>query len=401
MTVQITAIEGRLVRCAPSLRWSDSTHDIDSLEYVFANVETDEGVTGTGWSYTLGYGGRSVLELLTGTLGPLLAGRQVADAPAELERMADWLHPVGQGGVSSLAVGALDTALWDLRGKAAQAPVYELAGGSRRNVPAYASGIDLHLSTRELEQRVGGYLDAGYTAVKIKIGLDDAVSDAERVGAVRRLVGPQVRVMVDANQRWNVAETVRRSRLLEEFDLFWLEEPLPADDIDGYAQARSRMQLPLASGETLFTVRQSVEQLRRNAVDIIQTDVARVGGLSPWLKVAHAAEAHGVPLAPHFLVEQSIQGLCATGSGLMAEYVYGGTFADLGFLREPVRPAGGYLAPPDGPGLGLVYDLDALDRHTVARGRASQSDTSLPARSAAATSSSASSSPMETQEVTS
>lgn len=364
--MKISKVSGRLVSLPPSSRWSDSTHQIENLEYLFAELATDEGMSGLGYAYTVGFGGSAVLELME-QLAPRLIGIDHEAAAGRLAELLDWLHPIGQGGVTSLALAAFDTAVWDLRAKAAGLPLHALWGTRRPDVLVYASGIDLHESASELERRVAGYLEAGYSAVKVKVGRDDPSEDLARLRAVRKLLGPSGLLMADANQRWSPGETISRSRLFEEVELYWLEEPVKADDIEGHARAKAGMRVPLATGETLFTARACQDLVERNATDILQADVCRVGGFSAWLKTSASAAGRTIPMAPHFAVELSIQVLCTIDNPLIAEYVYGGTLSDLGLLRSAIRPSRGRLAPPAAPGIGLELDADAAERATKRR----------------------------------
>jgi L-alanine-DL-glutamate epimerase-like enolase superfamily enzyme len=184
---------------------------------------------------------------------------------------------------------------------------------------------------------------------------------------VRDLVGPDVQVMVDANQRWTPGEAIRRARLYEEFDLAWLEEPVLADNVEGHAAVKASMRFPLATGETVFSVRTCVDLVEKQGTDILQADIARVGGLTQWLKVANVAEVHGVPMAPHYIPEQSIHALCAVSNALIVECIQGGTLTDFGLLLEPVKPIRGRMSPPPGPGLGLRYNPNTMNKLTDAR----------------------------------
>jgi L-alanine-DL-glutamate epimerase-like enolase superfamily enzyme len=269
-------------------------------------------------------------------------------------------------GFTSFAIAPLDIALWDLVAQSVGRPLYEVLGGCREEIPAYGSGINLHLDLDGLLGQIQGFLDLGYRAVKLKVGRPDPEEDRERVRAVRQLVGPAVAIMVDANLAWTAAEAVRRGAMLEPFGVAWLEEPIPRHDVGGHARVRSALRIPLAVGENLYTKHEFADYLRNDAVDVVQADVCRVGGITEWIKIAHLAHAWNLPMAPHVVYELSVSLLCAAPNGMIAEMVEGGTLTDLGVLAEPLLPQRGMGTPPRRSGHGVVFDEAALRRHAVA-----------------------------------
>jgi L-alanine-DL-glutamate epimerase-like enolase superfamily enzyme len=199
----------------------------------------------------------------------------------------------------------------------------------------------------------------------MKVGRDDPQEDVERVAAVRRLIGPSLPLMLDANQKWTAAEAIRRVGLLKPFDPYWLEEPLLADDRAGHAHVRQATGVSMAVGETLYTRYEFADYIRAGAVDVIQADIPRVGGFTEWLKIAKLAESFNLPVAPHFMMELSVHALCGVPNGLILEDLQGGSLTDLGVLAEPIRVVNGEIAPPARPGHGIVFDPAALARYEV------------------------------------
>ncbi len=366
--MRITEIDTRLIRIAPSIKISDSIQSISHWEWIITTVRTDAGQVGTGWSYTLGIGGTAVRAIISDYLTPILLRSHAGAIEQIWERCWRELHANGSGGFTTLALAPIDIALWDIRAKAAGRPLFEIMGGARQRIPAYGSGINMHLEGEPLADQMRGFLEAGYRAVKMKVGRDDPAEDVERVAIVRKTIGPAVRLLLDANQKWAAGEAVRRMAMLECFDPYWIEEPVLADDIPGHTRVRAALKTPVALGETLFTRYQFADYIRADAVDIVQPDVPRVGGFTEWLKIAKLAEAHNLPVAPHFAVELSVHGLCAVPNGLILEDLQGGSLTDLGLLAEPWRVVDGYGVPPKQPGHGFVFDEAALARHEV-RGR--------------------------------
>jgi L-alanine-DL-glutamate epimerase-like enolase superfamily enzyme len=199
----------------------------------------------------------------------------------------------------------------------------------------------------------------------MKVGRENPAEDVERVGSVRRLIGPGTRLMLDVNQAWKAGEAIRRTTLLRPFDPFWLEEPLLADDREGHAHVRQATGVPIAVGETMYTRYEFADYIRAKAVDIVQADIIRVGGFTEWMKIAKLAESFNLPVAPHFMMELSIHALCAVPNGLILEDLRGGSLTDLGILVEPIRVKHGGLAPANRPGHGIVLDVKALSQYQV------------------------------------
>ena len=363
--MRIAAISTSLYRVPPTIRITDSIQSIQTWEWIITTIHTDNGLTGTGWTYTLGMGGSGIRAIIDDYLAPILIGSAVSDAERIWEKCWLELHANGSGGFTTMAIAPIDIALWDLLGQKAGLPLYRLFGGARPRIPAYGSGINMHLEGEPLAEQMRGFLAAGYRAVKMKVGRDDPMEDVERVATVRRVIGPATTLLLDANQKWAAGEAIRRGRMLEQFNPSWLEEPILADDIPGHTHTRASLAIPIALGETLFTRYQFADYIRASAVDIVQADIARVGGFTEWLKIAKLAQSHNLPVAPHFVVELSVHALCGVANGLILEDLQGGSLTDLGLLAEPWAVKDGYGTPPERPGHGYVWNQEALARYLV------------------------------------
>jgi L-alanine-DL-glutamate epimerase-like enolase superfamily enzyme len=363
--MRITEIDTRLYRIPPAVRIQDAIQKVSHWEFIISTVKTDAGISGTGFAYTNGMGGSAIRELVETYLTPLVVGCD----PVDIERIwrnCWWeIHSLGSGGMTRLALAAVDIALWDILAQHANVPLYRLLGGSRDHISAYASAINMHLDGEPLLDQMRGFLEEGYRAVKMKVGRENPAEDVERVGSVRRLIGPGTRLMLDVNQAWKAGEAIRRTTLLRPFDPFWLEEPLLADDREGHAHVRQATGVPIAVGETMYTRYEFADYIRAKAVDIVQADIIRVGGFTEWMKIAKLAESFNLPVAPHFMMELSIHALCAVPNGLILEDLRGGSLTDLGILVEPIRVKHGGLAPANRPGHGIVLDVKALSQYQV------------------------------------
>ncbi len=363
--MRISGIDTRLYRIPPAVQIEDSIQRISHWEFVVSTVTTDAGINGTGFAYTLGIGGTALRELVDTYLTPLVLGSDPRDVERIWTRCWWELHALGSAGMSRFALAAIDIALWDILAKHAGVPLYRLLGGSRDRIPAYGGGINMHLEGEPLLDQMRGFLALGYRAVKMKVGRDNPEEDVERVGSVRRLIGPSVRLMLDANQKWTAGEAIRRAAMLRSFDPSWLEEPILADDRVGHVHVREATGVPIAIGETLYTRYEFADYMRAGAVDIVQADITRVGGFTEWMKIARLAEGFNLPVAPHFMMELSVHALCAVPNGLILEDLQGGSLTDLGILAEPIRVVNGEISPPARPGHGILFDPAALRRYEV------------------------------------
>jgi L-alanine-DL-glutamate epimerase-like enolase superfamily enzyme len=342
---------------------TDAMQSFAKQETIVVEITTDEGLTGTGYSYTIGTGGHSVVELLRHSLLPLLPGQDSRDIESAWRLLHDATHATTVGAITSLALAAVDTALWDLRCLRAGQPLWRIAGGASRRVPLYDTEHGwLQLPTDELIAGAAAAKDKGWGGTKIKIGKPSATEDAERLRAVREGAGPSFDIMVDANQSFTAAEAIRRAEAFRDLDLSWFEEPLPADDVSGHVRLAESTTIPVAVGESMYSIGQFRDYLQRGAASIVQPDVARIGGITPWLKVAHMAEAFNVAVCPHFLMELHVSLVAAVPNGRYVEHI-----PQLrAITTQEMEIVDGHALAPEAPGLGIAWNRDAMDDRRVA-----------------------------------
>ncbi|MDQ7819990.1 MAG: mandelate racemase/muconate lactonizing enzyme family protein [Armatimonadota bacterium] len=338
-------------------------------------VRTDDGLVGVGECIVrrAPQVTRAVVEHL---LAPLLVGRDPQDAEGVWDEMFRQLRGWGHyRGFLLEAISGVDIALWDILGKAAGLPVYKvLQGAGRDRVPCYASSVyfaDIEQMVSQAVQQV----DAGHTAVKVKIGrppeLGGRRADVESVRAIREAVGPRVDIMLDVNSAYDAATAIAVCRQLADLDIAWIEEPVPPDDLDGYARVRAGQPIPVAAGESEFGVFGFRELIRRGAVDIVQPDVARVGGFTAARRVGALVHAHNLRYAPHTGFSAGVSHLAAlhvaaSVPNLMTyEYFFApNPLRDL-FTEPFPRPRDGMIDVPRRPGLGLDLDPEVVERFEV------------------------------------
>lgn len=340
----------------------DATHGVfDHFTLVTVRILTSDHLEGVGYTYTVGKaGGRAIASLIQDDLGPLVTGRDPRRVEALWQAMWQCTHYVGRGGPASFAISAMDIALWDLKAKALQEPLWRMLGGFEPRVQAYASGIDLHLTLDELVAQTRRSLDAGFRAFKMKVGRPSLRDDLHRVEAVRALVGPGIPLMVDANMAWSVDQAIRASRMLAELDVFWLEEPTAPGDVRGHARIQREGALPLAAGENLHTLDEFEAMISAGAVAYPEPDVTNCGGITAWMKIARLAECRNLPVTSHGAHDLHVSLLAAVPNASFLE-IHG--FGLEGYARSSVSVRSGFAEPSENPGHGVEFQWKELRRH--------------------------------------
>lgn len=356
---RIERVEVLLVDLKPKVLRTDAIQSFVSQETPIVRITDADGAVGMGYSYTIGTGGSSVLALLNDHLCPLLIGRDAWDIEAIWRALFFHTHATTVGALTSIALAAIDTALWDLKCHKAGQPLWRMAGGAQRSIPLYSTeGGWLHIEPEALVDDALAVKERGFSGTKIKIGRPHVAEDVARLSAVREAVGPTFEIMTDANQGFNLSEAVRRAHHYEALDIAWFEEPIHADDVGAHAALARSTTVPIAVGESLYSISQFKDYLAQGACSIVQVDVGRIGGITPWLKVAHMAEANNVAVCPHFLMELHVALAAAVPNGRYVEYIP--QLDDITLSRMTVRD--GRAMPSDEPGLGIEWDHAAIER---------------------------------------
>jgi len=346
--------------CVPlPVALSDSTHGtIRSFELVTARVRDDEGAEGTGYTYTVGAGGAAVHALVARDLTPVLVGRDAERIESLWQTMWWALHYGGRGGAQSLAMSAVDIALWDLRARRQRAPLWQVLGGFDPRVPCYAGGIDLDFPLDALLRQTDENLTRGFRAIKMKVGRPSLADDVARVRAMRAHLGPEFPLMVDANMRWSVDEAIRAARALADCAPVWLEEPTIPDDVPGHVRIVREGGLPIAAGENLHTVYEFRQLIAAGGVTFPEPDVTNCGGVTAFMKVCHLAEAFNLPVTSHGAHDIAVHLLAAVPN---RSYLEAHGFGLDRFIAAPLRIEAGMAVAPDRPGHGVELDWKALE----------------------------------------
>jgi L-alanine-DL-glutamate epimerase-like enolase superfamily enzyme len=337
-------------------------HDIRSVGALLLAIDGGDGRVGEGYLFAPGARQLGVFEEMVLSFKPMLVGADPEFSEALWRQLWRSINYYGHKGVSVFALSAVDMALWDLRGKALGQPIHRLLGGCRSQVATYASGgLWLGASVDELVAEAKSFLRTGFRAVKMRLGKPRLEDDVERVRAVRQAIGPDIALMADANQGLTVDHAIRLGRRLEEFNLAWFEEPVPAYDLEGSARVAAALDTPIASGETEYARYGFRDMLNARAADVLMPDLGRVGGVTEFIKVAHMADAVDVPISSHIYSEQSLTLMAALGNATYLEHM---PWFDSLFC-EKLEMKDGMIVVPERPGFGFTFDKDAVERYRL------------------------------------
>jgi L-alanine-DL-glutamate epimerase-like enolase superfamily enzyme len=332
-------------------------------EFVAVQVETDDGIDGVGITF---FGGplTRALKQAVEALGELTLGEDPMRVEAIAGKLRRAASSAGPGGIFTLALSAIDMALWDIKGKALNQPVSKLIGGYRDRVPTYASGALLRQHPLDYLEKAGPRLvDMGFKQMKTQLGAEPTVAaSVHRIRVLREAIGEDIDLMCDINQLWNVNQAIEVGQRVAPYHLFWLEDVVAHDDYQGLARVADALTTPIAAGEYVYGITPFRQLLENRSVDIVMIDVLRVGGITQWLKVAAMAEAFDLPVVSHLIPEVHVHLVAAIPNGLTVEYMPW----TLRLFEETPALENGEIVVPDKPGLGLAFDKEALSKYQVA-----------------------------------
>ncbi len=373
--MKIKRVRTHILSAALSQPFAYSRAWYDTRMAMVVEIETDNGLVGWGECY----GPARITAAVVEGVATLLIGKDPLRIDHLWRKVYSTLRDHGQKGVVIEGLSGIDIALWDIKGKHFGVPVHRLLGGGIRDtVQAYATGLYRRKSgdpLRYLPEEAAGYVAEGFKAVKLKVGFG-VEEDAAVTAAVREAIGPDVALMVDANHAFDATAAIRLGRIIERHDIGWFEEPVPPEDLAGYREVRSALSIPVAGGECEFTRFGFRDVLATRAMDIIQPDTCAAGGLSECKKIADMAEAFGIRYNPHvwgtgIAIAASLQLLAVLPSHTplslapldpMLEFDRTEHPIRQAVLTRPIEHVGGMVAVPDGPGLGIEIDREALAR---------------------------------------
>lgn len=333
---------------------SDATHDINQIAFYVVELELDNGVTGEGYLLSFHYSPQAIIGALNDLRDAVVGFEcyETAKVTAAIERETEYF---GHNGLQKWALATVNVAMWDAWGKTLQQPIWKLLGASTHKVPVYGSGGWLSYSDQELIDEVSDYKARGFGAVKIKVGTPESKGGIERdimrLRKVREVVGNKLNIMMDANQGMNVPDAIKLSTLAADINIHWFEEPVPHTDFAGYQLIRQKTGIALAMGEREYDMEPLKHLIDRNALDLWQPDIIRIGGVEAWRQSALLAHAHNIPVLPHYYKDYDVPLLCTVPN------YYGSESFDWidGIIDNKMRVENGEAWAREGAGWGFTF----------------------------------------------
>lgn len=358
----IKQVKVDLISAPVEYGFQDATRNVETVGMCVVRVTTDQGLTGFGVTYHE-VGGEAIKELIDKYFAPKIIGRTPFETEVIWEELFHYARGVGRKGLSFCALSAMDIALWDLKGKILDMPLYKLFGGTKKEIPIYASGGWTSHDDDALVAEAKEMVRRGYKNIKLKVGYNggkDIKADVRRCCKVREAIGPDIGFMVDANNAFHAADAVRLANMIREYDIMLFEEPVFADDIPGLHKFKQGTDIPLGTGEHEYTRYGARDLMLGNAVDYLQVDATRCGGYTEMLKIAGISQAFNLALAPHAMEHIHMHIVSAAPNGAFLERLF--LFEDVTRMvyKNPPEPENGILTIPDKPGLGLELNTDFI-----------------------------------------
>jgi len=343
---------------------TDATHgEMSDFDIVTVRIRDEDGNDGLGYTYCGDRGAADAIRsIISKGLSPLILEQDANRIEYLWQRMWWGHHYTGRGGALSFAISAIDVALWDLKAKKLRVPLWHLLGGYDPKVRAYAGGIDLLFPIDQLLEQTRRNLQNGFQAIKMKVGRPKISEDVSRVEAMRKELGDDFPLMVDANMGWRPDQAIAAAKALSPFNLTWLEEPTIPDDFAGYGRIQKEGGIPIAAGENFHTIYEFQHLLDAKGVSFLEPDVANCGGITTWMKVAHIAEARNLPVTSHGVHDLTIHLLAAVPNKSFLE-VHG--FGLDNYIKRPFQVQEGFATAPDDPGHGVDFDWEKLEKHRL------------------------------------
>lgn len=362
MRMKITAIRSRVVNVPLKRKVVARIGIFESMWFLLVEVDTDEGITGSYYLWAFNANGAVALNAVLTELSEAAIGEDPFFSARIWDKMWRRITQWGHKGLTIIAMSGIDTALWDITGKALNKPLAQLLGANADSVPTYASeGLWLTDNMTALTNEATELVSIGFKAVKMRLGRAKMADDLEAVRLVRQTIGDTITLMVDANQGWDADYTIRIGRKLEAFNLYWIEEPIPHDDLAGHARIAAALDTPLASGENFYSPFGFREAIEQRAIDIAMPDLERIGGVTGFMRTIALTQAFNLPVCSHLFPEASIHLLAAAPNACFLEHM---PWASV-LYQEQLELVDGNVTVPLRPGIGFTLDESVVKRYLV------------------------------------
>jgi len=329
---------------------SDATHTLTEISFVIMRIELINEVVGESHLLSFQYSPKAIKGALKDCI-EFVKGHAAYETGLVYDKLNHLHEYFGQEGILGWVKGAVNIAMWDAWGKSLEQPVWKMLGAYKEKIPAYGSGGWISYSIEELLEEVTNYVNSGFKAVKIKVGSKNWKIDEERLKKVREAIGDEVNIMMDANQGMQLSSAIQLAKAAANLNVKWFEEPIHHDDYEGYVTLRRQGGVPLAMGEREFSSKPLIELAKRNALDIWQPDILRIGGVEAWRQSVAIAEGFHIPVMPHYYKDYDVPLLCTIPNGIAVE-----TFDWIDSLIDnPILIKDGYAIAHDQPGWGFRF----------------------------------------------
>jgi L-alanine-DL-glutamate epimerase-like enolase superfamily enzyme len=362
--IRIESVETFVLAFETTTPIRDAIHSFSDRGGVVTRVHTNIGITGHSYTYfgTIPAGPRVVAQIINKELLPIIK----AEDPFFVKRIRDKMWKAteyhGVTGVVQFGIAAVDMAVWDIIGRVLEKPLYKILGGFRDRVPAYAMVGWYYENEQDFAKRCAAAVEEGFHAVKIKVGLGSLSDDIRRIKTARKAVGDGIDLMVDANQAYTVSTALERGKAYQDLGVFWFEEPLPPHNHDGYEELADKLSVRIAAGENEYTKYAFADLIRRGAVDVVQPDNRRTGGVTEWMEIAALADAFHLQLASHGGGPGNLNMLAAMPNAI---YLESGSLKGRSMYEMDLKMVDGEVLVPDVPGLGTAVRDDYIKKHRV------------------------------------